>query len=131
MSLGKMIRRHRGEMGLSQARLAASAGLSQGYLSQIENEEVCNPSASALLRLAQAMHLDAHYLLEAAGYPEVAHRNGGDGLETTVDPDLLVFLVRLSPEGQRYLLRLLEGMEGTALALLADSGRRRQGQGVH
>jgi transcriptional regulator with XRE-family HTH domain len=131
MSLGEMIRSYREEAGISQARLATSAGVSQGYLSQIENQAVHNPSASALLRLARAMHVDARRLLEAAGCPQSGRRNGDDGLGTIMDPDLLAFLVRLSAEEQRYLLRLLRGMEGATLTLLADNGERSQGRGVH
>ena len=45
--------------------------MSQGYLSQLENGEVKNPSAAVLLRVAQAMRIDPDELFEAAGYPTV------------------------------------------------------------
>jgi transcriptional regulator with XRE-family HTH domain len=45
-SLGAMVRDLREEIGMSQAQLASQAELSQGYLSQIENDEVQNPSAA-------------------------------------------------------------------------------------
>ena len=38
MGLGTRIRGLREEIGISQAQLASQAELSQGYLSQIENE---------------------------------------------------------------------------------------------
>jgi len=111
MGLGARIRSLREEIGLSQAQLAEQAGLSQGYLSQIENDEVQNPSASVLFRLAQALHVDPRCLLEAAGYRDILGSEGDTGFETPVDPDLLRFLARLSPEQQRYLLCFLQGME--------------------
>jgi len=111
MGLGARIRSLREEIGLSQAQLAEQAGLSQGYLSQIENNEVQNPSASVLFRLAQALHVDPRCLLEAAGYRDILGSGRDTGFETPVDPDLLRFLARLSPEQQRYLLRFLQGME--------------------
>jgi len=111
MGLGSSIRSLREEIGLSQAQLAGQAELSQGYLSQIENDEVQNPSASVLFRLAQALHVDPRCLLEAAGYRDILGSVGDADFETPVDPDLLRFLARLSPEQQQYLLRVLQGME--------------------
>lgn len=111
MTLGASIRSLREEIGLSQAQLAGQAGLSQGYLSQIENDEVQNPSASVLFRLAKALHVDPRCLLEAAGYRDILGSGGDTDFETPVDPDLLRFLARLSPEQQRYLLCFLQGMQ--------------------
>ena len=99
---------------MSQAQLASQAELSQGYLSQIENGEVHNPSASVLFRLAQALHVDPRCLLEAAGYRDVLGAAPNVEYETPVDPDLLRFLARLPLEQQRYLLRFLQGMEREA-----------------
>ncbi len=111
MSLGLKIRGLREEIGMSQAQLASQAELSQGYLSQIENDEVQNPSASVLFRLAQALHVDPRCLLEAAGYRDVLGAGSDTDYETPVDPDLLRFLARLSAEHQRYLLGFLQGMK--------------------
>jgi transcriptional regulator with XRE-family HTH domain len=112
MGLGRKIRGLREQVGMSQAQLASQAELSQGYLSQIENDEVQNPSAAVLFRLAQALHVDPRCLLEAAGYHDALGAAGADEeYETPVDPDLLRFLARLSLEHQGYLLRFLRGME--------------------
>ncbi len=101
---------------MSQAELASQAELSQGYLSQIENDEVQNPSASVLFRLAQALHVDPRCLLEAAGFRDALGAETGAAYEMPVDPDLLQFLARFPLEQQRYLLGLLKGMEhGTAV----------------
>ena len=96
---------------MSQAQLSAQGGLSQGYLSQLENDEVQNPSAAVIFRLAQALHVDPRCLLEAAGYHDALGAAADEEYETPVDPDLLRFLARLSLEQQGYLLRFLRGME--------------------
>ncbi len=112
MALGNKIRGLRDEMGMSQAQLAAEGGLSQGYLSQLENDEVQNPSASVIFRLARALHIDPRVLMQAAGYGDgVGEANGGPEYEVTVDPDLLRFLAVLPQEQQTHLLELLKGME--------------------
>lgn len=111
MALGKKIRGLREELGISQAQLAAQGGLSQGYLSQLENDEVQNPSAAVIFRLARALHVDPRVLMAAAGYEEAAAM----GEATTsyglaVDPDLLRFLAKMPREAQIHLLHLLQGM---------------------
>lgn len=112
MKLGDKIRRLREESGLTQGQLAASSSVSQGYLSQLENGEVKNPSAAVLLRVAQAMHVDSDELFEAAGYPTVRMlRQIYQEYQATIDDELLRYLSRLPRDRQRRLLFLLEGME--------------------
>lgn len=112
MKLGDRIRQLREESGLTQGQLAQGSAVSQGYLSQLENGEVKNPSAAVLLRVAEAMQIDADELFEAAGYPTVRTlRRLYQGYESTVDDELLHYLAGLSREKQRRLLSLLEGME--------------------
>jgi transcriptional regulator with XRE-family HTH domain len=113
MRLGGRLRELRDQMGISQAQLAGQAEVSQGYLCQLEREEVKNPSAAILLRLAKALYVDPHELMDAAGYTPV--RSPGEtnnDYHARVDPDLLRFLADLSRDQQRYILLLLEGMEG-------------------
>ncbi len=111
MALGKKIRELREELGMSQAQLSAQGGLSQGYLSQLENDEVQNPSAAVIFRLAQALHIDPRVLMQAAGYTHVANGSEEQEYEVTVDPELLRFLARFPREQQQHLLRLLEGLD--------------------
>lgn len=112
MNLGDKIRQLREGSGLTQGQLAAGSSVSQGYLSQLENGEVKNPSAAVLLRVAQAMQVDPDELFEAAGYPTVRTlRQIYEGYEETIDSALLRYLARLPRDRQRRLLLLLEGME--------------------
>jgi transcriptional regulator with XRE-family HTH domain len=122
MKLGDKIRELREGFGLTQGQLAVSASVSQGYLSQLENGDVKNPSAAVLLRVAQAMAVDPDELFEAAGYPTVRTlRQIYQDYESNIDPDLLRFLGRLPRDRQRRLLLLLEGME-TVVVPGADNG---------
>jgi len=112
MRLGDRIRELREEFGLTQGQLAGNASVSQGYLSQLENGEVKNPSAAVLLRVAQAMRIDPDELFEAAGYSTVRTlKQMYEGYESNIDPDLLRYLGRLPRDRQRRLLLLLQAME--------------------
>lgn len=112
MNLGDKIRQLREETGLTQGQLASGSSVSQGYLSQLENGEVKNPSAAVLLRVARAIQVDPDELFEAAGYPTVRTlKEIYQGYESTIDSGLLRYLARLPRDRQRRLLLLLEGME--------------------
>ncbi|MEO6198232.1 MAG: helix-turn-helix domain-containing protein [Dehalococcoidia bacterium] len=132
MALGKTIRGLREELGMSQAQLSVQGGLSQGYLSQLENDEVQNPSAAVIFRLAQALHVDPRILMEAAGYAQSSN-SGDEGYEVTVDPELLRFLSRYPREQQSSLLRLLRGFErrpASARPRASGNGRRSRARAV-
>ncbi len=112
MNLGDRIRELREEFGLTQGQLATHSAVSQGYLSQLENGEVKNPSAAVVLRVAQAMEVDPDELFEAAGYPTGRTlKKVYENYESTVDADLIHYLAALPRDRQRRLLALLEGME--------------------
>lgn len=116
MKLGDKIKELREGFGLTQGHLAISASVSQGYLSQLENGDVKNPSAAVLLRVAQAMGVDPDELFEAAGYPTMRTlRQVYQNYESNIDPDLLRYLCRLPRDRQRRLLLLLQGMEAVVL----------------
>lgn len=111
MALGNKLRTLRDELGMSQAQLAGQGALSQGYLSQLENDEVQNPSAAVIFRLARALHVDPRALMQAAGYQDITGGNEDDEFEVAVDPDLLCFLARIPREHQANLLRVFQGMQ--------------------
>ena len=112
MKLGDKIRELREQCSLTQGQLAHSSAVSQGYLSQLENGEVKNPSAAVLLRVAEAMHIDPDELFEAGGYPTVGTlRRMYQDFESTIGASLLSYLAGLSREKQRRLLSLLEGIQ--------------------
>ena len=64
-TLGGRIRAAREARGESQVRLAAAAGISQGYLSQLEQDER-EPSLSIAARLAQALGVSLDELASGA-----------------------------------------------------------------
>jgi transcriptional regulator with XRE-family HTH domain len=113
MALGEKIRELRDELGMSQAQLSVHGGLSQGYLSQLENDEVQNPSAAVIFGLARALHVDPRVLMQAAGYEDPASSDGEAGeYEVTVDPDLLRFLAAFPREQQMHFLKVMEAIQG-------------------
>ncbi len=122
MKLGDRIRQLRDQAGLTQGQLASGSAVSQGYLSQLENGEVKNPSAAVLLRVAQAINVDADDLFEAAGYPTVRTlRRVYQDYADTIDANLLRYLSGLARDKQRRLLSLLQGIEDVVGGQVDDS----------
>jgi transcriptional regulator with XRE-family HTH domain len=69
-SLGRMIRRYRQRSELTQTALAAEAGVTKGFLSQVEHD-VAAPRIDTLRRIAAALDIPIFYL-----FPD-AHRSNG------------------------------------------------------
>jgi transcriptional regulator with XRE-family HTH domain len=61
-TLGKEIKKARIDQGLKQKELKERTGLSQKYLSQIENDAV-DPRVSVLKKIAQALQVSTDSLL--------------------------------------------------------------------
>ncbi|HEY8845105.1 MAG TPA: helix-turn-helix domain-containing protein, partial [Candidatus Limnocylindrales bacterium] len=69
--VGRQVRRWRGQRGLTLAKVAESAGLNVGYLSQIENDKA-SPSLACLAALATALDVPvAWFLVDETRPPEV------------------------------------------------------------
>ena len=62
MSLGDKVRFAREQLGLTTQMLAGKAGISQPYISEIENGNK-TPSAKTIMRLAAALNVPGEFLL--------------------------------------------------------------------
>lgn len=88
----------RDRRGWSLRELAERSGLSNGYLSLLENGRVENPSAAVLGKLAKAFGVALDDLLRAAGV-EMSPVEAG-----SLDPQLVSALRRLDPGARAELL---------------------------
>lgn len=67
-NLGKRIRARRGELGWTQDHLASKAGISKGFLSDLENSKR-KVSAENLMGIAQVLDLSLDYLMKGEDVP--------------------------------------------------------------
>jgi transcriptional regulator with XRE-family HTH domain len=67
ITLGAVLRDRRGTR--TQADVAAAAGISRSYLSELETGVHTNPPRHILLRLAEALDIGPAALLAVAGHP--------------------------------------------------------------
>lgn len=61
--IGERVRALRQAKGWSGAQLARKAGISQGYLSDVENGKVASPTGDIVGRLARSLGTSADFLL--------------------------------------------------------------------
>lgn len=64
MTVALVVRTLRRDRGLSQAALAAKAGVTDAYIAQLETGKKKNPSLDVLKRLAKALGVPVAELLE-------------------------------------------------------------------
>ena len=79
-SLGRELHEIRTLKKLSQRDVEQATGISNAYLSQLENDKVSKPSPHFLHKLAKLYSVDYEMLMEAAGY--VQDRQKGSGQST-------------------------------------------------
>jgi len=69
-SLGKTLKDSREQSRFTLKQVEDATGISNAYLSQLENEKIKKPSANVLYKLATVYHIDLEVLLAAAGIIE-------------------------------------------------------------
>lgn len=69
MNIGTLLRRSRKERKLTLKAVAEQASISEGFLSQVEND-VNSPSVDSLIRICDAIGIDAGSLITKAGQQE-------------------------------------------------------------
>ena len=74
MQLGTYLKQARENASLTLRKVEKQAGISNSYLSQIENNKIKNPSPKLLFSLAELYHVEYDFLLELAGYPTLSKK---------------------------------------------------------
>jgi HTH-type transcriptional regulator, competence development regulator len=72
--LGGVLRLRREELGLSLRQVEDKTGISNAYLSQVENHKIAQPSPSILRKLADLYEISYSRLMGLAGHPAVDDR---------------------------------------------------------
>ena len=72
MRLGTYLKQSRENASLTLREVEKRAGISNSYLSQIENSKNKNPSPKLLFSLAELYNVEYDFLLELAGYPTLS-----------------------------------------------------------
>lgn len=80
-TLGAWVRATRLALGINQRELAARAGVSRSYLSDIELGRGVHPSLETLHKLASSLGVSRLHILQAAGYLDAERGRQADSAE--------------------------------------------------
>jgi transcriptional regulator with XRE-family HTH domain len=72
-SLGKTLKDAREQATFTLKQVEEATGISNAYISQVENEKIKKPSASVLHKLATVYNIELEVLLAAAGIIEASN----------------------------------------------------------
>lgn len=71
-TLGGYLKKIRKERKLTLRGIEDKTGISNAYLSQVENGKICKPSPSILFKLAKFYGISYENLMNISGYPVIA-----------------------------------------------------------
>lgn len=75
--LGQALWDARKRLGLTLRQVEEASGVSNAYLSQLENGEIRNPSPQILHKLSESLNLDYEALMQLAGHIRKSDPNTG------------------------------------------------------
>ena len=85
--LGSYLKQSRKESGLTLRDVEEKIGISNAYLSQLENQKISNPSPQILHKLADCYNISYDRLMELAGYPVPEKESHGPAFRKESDFD--------------------------------------------
>lgn len=100
-ALGKIIAKRRKELGITQVELAENAETSQGYISDLENGKILNPTIGTILKIATVLNVESSKLLA-----EIDDIN--EEIVIYGDYDKIIDFDILDDEGKRQVLAFYE-----------------------
>ncbi|NPD31506.1 helix-turn-helix transcriptional regulator [Eggerthellaceae bacterium zg-1084] len=66
MNIGRAVRRRAAELGLSQAELCLTTGISNAYMSMLMNSKIADPRISRVIQVAEVLDLTIDELVQRA-----------------------------------------------------------------
>jgi transcriptional regulator with XRE-family HTH domain len=100
--LGRKIKAHRKQAGMTLDQLAARTGSSKSYIWELENKDAPHPSAEKIFAIAKALGVTPEFLVEHA--PAEAD-------ETVLDQAFFRKYQRMPLETRRRLRRILDAWD--------------------
>ena len=103
--LAEVLKNLRETKGLTLRRVEKVTGISNAYLSQLENGKTQNPSANVLYKLAEAYGVEFNALLELAG---IIGKKQKTKKESASSSSFALYANDLTPEEEKELLNYLK-----------------------
>lgn len=105
-TLGRTLKKTREIASLTLREVEISTGISNAYLSQLENDKIKKPSANILYKLASVYKIDLNVLLVAAGIIEKSDQKP-EG-KSLLEREIAFYKDELSSEEEEEIVRFIK-----------------------
>lgn len=103
-TLGQVLKAIREKSKKTLREVEESTGISNAYLSQLENDKIKRPSANVLYKLSDLYEIELDVLLSAAGIIEKQKSN----IQSEFQKKVALFADKLSPDEEKEILNFIE-----------------------
>lgn len=107
-TLGKTLKSTRENVSLTLRDIEIETGISNAYLSQLENDKIKKPSASILYKLASVYKIDLNILLHAAGIIEKKEMEGIATSQSLLEREIAFYKDKLSESEEREVIDFIK-----------------------
>lgn len=108
MSLGKKLKEAREYLPMTLRQVEDATGISNAYLSQLENEKIQKPSANILYKLSILYGINLNSLLAAAGIIETSADTSEAAEEDKILNNIAFYAENLSTEEKNQVLEYIK-----------------------
>ncbi len=106
-SLGSTLKKTRESISLTLRQVEDATGISNAYLSQLENDKIKKPSANVLYKLASIYKIELNVLLSAAGIIQKSKGNENSGHNEWINR-IAFYAENLSDEEKKEILNFIK-----------------------
>jgi len=108
-TLGKTLKSTRENVSLTLREVENSTGISNAYLSQLENDKIKNPSANILYKLASVYKISLDSLLTASGIIEKKENISGENdNQSFLEKEIAFYKDKLSPDEEKEIVEFIK-----------------------
>lgn len=108
MSLGKKLKESREHLPMTLRQVEDATGISNAYLSQLENDKIQKPSANILYKLSILYNINLNLLLAAAGIIETSENSSEAAEEEKVLSNIAFYAENLSNDEKNQVLEYIK-----------------------
>ena len=108
MSLGKKLKEARERLPMTLRQVEEATGISNAYLSQLENDKIQKPSANILYKLSTHYGVNLNSLLAAAGIITTSDKTTEASQEDQVLSNIAFYAENLSNEERNQVLEYIK-----------------------
>ena len=107
-TLGKTLKNTRENVSLTLRDVEIATGISNAYLSQLENEKIKKPSANILYKLANVYKIDLNVLLCASGIIEKNENSEVIKQQSLLEREIAFYKDKLSEDEEKEIVDFIK-----------------------